>query len=669
MRMNYRLVQLILLAFTALLCACGDVGDSPEPDNVPSLAIVSAFDTVMDPTTSIAQNGVALHTPDLHGKLSGALPSGMAIEVFDTVDNSVVEGTVSITQTGQTFSWQFESTYELDAGPHALAASIVDSDNYALATSNTWAFSLADLDPAYGAALAFNSQDIVGGGTALMSVKVSNQNSGPVYPELTVTFPSGFTQDSFQNNSCGGSVSSTLNVVRLTGANVGGGASCTFAFEVHIPADATAMNYSIANNNGSNLLGLTAGGSFTWPESPSALDFSQLDIFITPLTDPGPASDVFWAGQIFSLNGYTGLQSPVLGSDTSNEGSGKQFLFSLWADENLAPGTLLEVKTGTPASAGIGGGSFCNADSTTADGANGAQCRFRYNWVVGHTYRFRVTPIPFDPSANTGGPGWYQSAVTDVTPSEPNPVTFVIGQINTFNGKTLIPNTAVDTWIEYFDWNDTRTTCTSSAYSQFKVHVEAKDALGKKYVPVPSKDSNSSCPGGVSTSLDSSTNSITMTINQDQTAQGLIKTTQGGDTLCLSGVQQDNVPSNSNTASLDPCPSEEDVLRDGGASYAYYLWVMAADHTIQLAGSYCLTNDDPQRAASAVFIQSCSAGAKNQQWQWNPNSPTDIQAGAPGTNSGMCLTGVGQGDTISLSLASCTTNSRPWSIPGKTFAY
>ncbi|MBA5760286.1 DUF3472 domain-containing protein, partial [Escherichia coli] len=68
----------------------------------------------------------------------------------------------------------------------------------------------------------------------------------------------------------------------------------------------------------------------------------------------------------------------------ASEGVGKQFLFSLWG--------ATAAKPGTPASAGIGAGSYCTVSGSATDGSAGAQCRYRYDWQAGHTYRFRITP-------------------------------------------------------------------------------------------------------------------------------------------------------------------------------------------------------------------------------------------------------------------------------------
>ena len=639
------------------------------PASPQSLTIDTVIDTVMSPNVNVASGGVALHSPSIGGTLGSSLAAGTTVAVFDGASATALRGVLSFPSSSQPLRWQFVPVASLNSGSHTITAKVVKSDASVVATSNPWTFKVADLGPSYGTTLAFKSSEIVAGGTALMTVQIINQSSAPVYPELLVDFPAGFTQDGFQNNLCGGTPSSNSNVVRLTGAIVQAGTTCTFAFNAHLPANATRMDYRIRNNNGSALLGITAGGGFTWQTSSGRKELSRLDMFITPVTDPGPGSNVYWANQIYNLNGYTGLQSPVLTGGSPSEGSGKQFLFSLWASNLPVGKTVLEVKTGTPASAGIGGGSFCTASPSATDGSNGAQCRYRYNWTAGHTYRFRVTPVPFDQNTNSGGPGWYQSEVTDVTPNEPNPVSFVIGQINTWNGKSVIPMTNVVTWVEYFDWNNNRTTCSTSAYSQFKMHVEAFDTLGNRVsIPPATGGPNSYCPGVSSASVDSGTNTATMTAYQNQTSQGLLKTAVAGKSLCLYGALQDNVPPSDNAALLKTCPTENDVLRDGRVPYGPNLWVMASDRTIRSVNSYCLTNADPMQPG-AVFVQSCTPGSTNQLWQWDAGTPTSIRSGAPGTNTGMCLTPSTVGTNTTLKLASCTPSSVQWTVPGQSFSY
>ena len=155
--------------------------------------------------------------------------------------------------------------------------------------------------------------------------------------------------------------------------------------------------------------------------------------------------------------------------------------------------------TGTPATARIGGGSFCNSGNTgVVDGAGGAQCRYRYDWTTGHTYRFRVSRAPDQVGTDYNkAPMTYrqcfQSEVTDMEAywSKDTPASegtrFVIGVIcmdkhKNWTDKGACQGGSVYTPTEYWDRNP-RAACTSQAYSKATFHVEAtalNGSLAKK---------------------------------------------------------------------------------------------------------------------------------------------------------------------------------------------
>ena len=510
--------------------------------------------------------------------------------------------------------------------------------------------------------LASNSPSV--SGTDAATLTLTNSGTINANAALTVSMPGGFSAFGF-NSVCGGTMtSSSATQLSLTSATVPAGGSCTFTFTLNVPAPAylpasnqrtfAISSISVAGASAMSsataptvsFLGSTPGlYSDTWFPS-SVTSVSVLDMYITPQTDPGPHSNVFWSNQMGGLGGYTGLQSTVL---VGSEGAGRQFLFSIWGATN--------AQTGTPPSAGIGAGSYCTVSGTATDGTAGAQCRYRYNWQAGHSYRFRVTP-----NKNLGT-GWFTSNVTDVTPGSTGD-SFDIGSIFVGATKVMVPTTYISQWVEYFDWNSERTSCSSVPYTNAQFSVQALDSSGAPVsVPAPSAYANTSCPASFANVK--VTNSVTSEIGAPlQTAQGLFKA--NGSCLTTKSGLTDGNPVGSNNVILCVCPSASAVQTQGGASFSSFLWVWAADATIETENSYCLTSVSASGAAgSGMTLQTCVPGALNQQWL-NVSGPTGsagnyIQAKA----SGMCLAPSGN----ALVLASCAASNAVWTPPGKSFSF
>ncbi|WP_409071731.1 hypothetical protein [Burkholderia ubonensis] len=210
--------------------------------------------------------------------------------------------------------------------------------------------------PAYTAALTLASLSPSVGGTDKATLQLANTGTVPAAAGLTIGMPAGFTADGLTSSACGGALAANDATVTLSGATVPAGGACTFTFTTHVPPVASlpppgARSFSITASTAPNLatlssssaptlkgfLGATPGlYSNTWFPS-TVRSVAILDLFITPQTDPGPNSNVFWSNQVNSLHGYTGLQSTELVSAT--EGVGKQFLFSLWGATAAKPGT------------------------------------------------------------------------------------------------------------------------------------------------------------------------------------------------------------------------------------------------------------------------------------------------------------------------------------------
>lgn len=373
----------------------------------------------------------------------------------------------------------------------------------------------------------------------------------------------------------------------------------------------------------------------------------RLDMFITPGADPGPASNVFWSNQLDSLGGYTGMQTTEL-SDA--EGHGRQFLFSLWGATDARPGT--------PASAGIGAGSYCTVSKTATDGDKGAQCRYRYEWQVGHTYRFRVTPD------EKLGKGWYKSNVTDVTP-DGDGTSFDIGSIYKPAFPADIPSGDIKQWVEYFDWGNPRTTCLSVARSDVRMSAEAFDAQGRPiYLPAYAMSGQNSCqdqPMAIRptfTRIARDGSGVRMEGATSQTAEGFIRS--AGSCL-ISSLPQGGVDQ---TVSIGACPTKRMVEQKGGRYFSQYFWVLAADGSIQQKSSQCLTAKTGSRA---IVVSACAPGQAAQRWRVAGSTDGDGQSVRLVSGlSGLCLGREGSG---LAGMSACTDKDVLWTVPGKSFQY
>ncbi|MBZ5793733.1 DUF3472 domain-containing protein [Burkholderia contaminans] len=509
--------------------------------------------------------------------------------------------------------------------------------------------------PAYTAALTLATLSPSVGGTDKATLKLANTGTAPAAAGLFIGMPAGFSANGL-TSTCGGTLADDgASRVALSGMTVPAGGACTLGFTLDVPPVASlppagARGFTIAADTAAGLATLSAATaptlsgflgstpglySNTWFPS-TVRSVGTLDLFITPKTDPGPNSNVFWSNQINSLNGYTGLQSTELVS--ASEGVGKQFLFSLWG--------ATAAKPGTPASAGIGAGSYCTVSGSATDGSAGAQCRYRYQWIAGHTYRFRITPD------TSQGPGWFKSNVTDVTPGSTGD-SFDIGSIYVGNKQTQVPVSSISQWVEYFDWNSSRTSCASVAYTNAQFSIRAYDSIGNAVtVPAPSVTVNKSCPASDANA--SEENGVATLIGGPrQSAAGLVKAS-GACLTATSGL------SDGSPAALAACPTRASVRTSGGTHFNPQLWVVAGDGTLQTKYSYCLTAQ-----ANGTLLRTCVAGATDQQWLVKAGTgPGSAQLVSQPT--GRCLVPAAGG---ALSLQPCTAATAVWTAPGKSFAY
>ncbi|KWF32500.1 hypothetical protein WL88_24320 [Burkholderia diffusa] len=511
---------------------------------------------------------------------------------------------------------------------------------------------------AYTATLTLASPSPSVGGTDKATLKLANTGTAPAAAGLFIGMPSGFSASGL-TSTCGGTLTDDgTSRIALSGMTVPAGGTCTLGFTLGVPPVAAlppagARSFTITADTAAGLATLTAAtaptlsgflgstpGLYSDTSFPSTVrSVGTLDLFITPATDPGPNSNVFWSNQIGSLNGYTGLQSTELVS--ASEGVGKQFLFSLWG--------ATAAKPGTPASAGIGAGSYCTVSGSATDGSAGAQCRYRYEWHAGHTYRFRVTPD------TSQGPGWFKSNVTDVTNGTTGD-SFDIGSIYVGTTQTQVPVGWISQWVEYFDWNSSRTSCASIAHTDAQFSIRAYDAIGNAVpVPAPSVTVNKSCPASYANA--SQANGVATLIGgPQQSAAGLVKSS--GACLTASGGLADG-----SVATLGTCPTLASVRASGGTHFNPQLWVVAGDGTLQTKYSYCLTAQAPG-STSGALLRTCVPGTASQQWQ--------VKAGTlPGTAqlvsqaTGRCLAPAGG----ALTLQACSAATAVWRTPGKSFAY
>ncbi|WP_126285897.1 RICIN domain-containing protein [Burkholderia stagnalis] len=530
-------------------------------------------------------------------------------------------------------------------GGAALAALLFTPLTAIAASTYTATLTLASLSPSVG-------------GTDKATLRLANTGTAPAAAGLVIGMPAGFTANGF-TSACGGTLTGDgAAQLALTGATVPAGGSCTFTFTLGVPPVASlppagARSFSVTASTAPGLATLTASTaptlnsllgatpglySNTWFPS-TVRSVAILDLFITPQTDPGPNSNVFWSNQVDSLHGYTGLQSTELVS--ASEGAGKQFLFSLWG--------ATAAKPGTPASAGIGAGSYCTVSGSATDGSAGAQCRYRYDWQAGHTYRFRITPD------TSQGPGWFKSNVTDVTAGASSD-SFDIGSIYVGTTQTQVPVSSISQWVEYFDWNSSRTSCASVAYTNAQFSIRAYDTLGNTVkVPAPSVTVNKTCPSSYANASESN-GVATLVGGPQQSAAGLVKA--NGACLTATSGLRDGSP-----AALAACPTPAAVRASGGTHFNPQLWVAAGDGTLQTKYSYCLTAPAPG-AAGGALLGTCVPGEAAQQWHVTAG-PQPGAAQLVSVPSGRCLAPAGG----TLGLQPCSAATAVWATPDKSFAY
>jgi len=324
----------------------------------------------------------------------------------------------------------------------------------------------------------------------------------------------------------------------------------------------------IASEKGPDNFGATPGSyaNQKWP----TIDRTSEDYFITVNVDPGPTSNVFWSNQfsVGTFGGYTGLQTTYLRSTTGNS-AGDMFLFSVWG--------ATKSKLGSE-------GSWCIGDT---DGVGGQSCRMLHSWIVGHTYRFRLS---------IDSEGWLTSTVLDLDSS----TTFIIGHIFLNSSiKTVNPGLE-DQWTEYFEWNNGRTSCGTVPFSSVTFSASSTTGNSVIYPSISETHTSKTCKSYTTISTNSENKSKSTQING---VGNSVRTQIHNNGLCLNAA---GGLSEGATMILYPCGTPPTIGKNEA-------WVYANDGSIRSDSNYCVTASNTQNGI--VTLQECvPGGAINQEW-------------------------------------------------------
>ncbi|WP_160309818.1 RICIN domain-containing protein [Chromobacterium subtsugae] len=331
-------------------------------------------------------------------------------------------------------------------------------------------------------------------------------------------------------------------------------------------------------------------GTYTHYRFPAAASagLDAVDFTITVKRDPGYSANVYWANQ-FDLVGtsgaYTGMQS--------NGGGARTFLFSAWDTTDAKPGSA---------------GSYCTSFSGEGTGRS---CRIHVDWKQGHSYRFRVA---YEPG------GWLGVTVTDQADGS----SFKLGSIKTAASK-ISPRNMVN-WTEYFEWNNSRSTCLGQPYSLAAFAAPVGSAGGKTMTAAISGSSVSdACPAYSKVTVYSQSSEQENGIGNSARAP----IANAGQCLDAKGGLGDGV-----AAITYAC--------NGGANQS---WVHAADQSLQLQNNYCL-----EETGSGVEVRSCSGKSR---WALAAGHVRSLR-------SGLCLSANRPGQPVSL--LQCGGQGQQWSL-------
>ncbi|MCE2880263.1 MAG: RICIN domain-containing protein [Comamonadaceae bacterium] len=495
---------------------------------------------------------------------------------------------------------------------------------------------------AYIGELNLSKGAIAPAGTVYGSLKVLRRTSSASAAALTFTLPRGFMVSGWTStfysdgkpvtsgaSRCAPSGSADTGVITVPSFQLPkAGDYCLYRFKLQAPQLALLSRYSPSfalTFSGSSLkltrdslqvnanlpevrppveLGKSPGPGTWWEDLVSSKGLSRMEVTMTPHTDPGPMSYVFWANQI-DIGGYFGMQSTYLRDESGK--LGRLFIFSIWSGKAFKKGSS---------------GSWCIKGDE--DGPFRG-CRYVHDWKPGYSYVFSLT---------AEGDGWFKLSVLEKETKK----SFVVGSLQVdakLNpaqaGETIRP-VGFATWVEYIQWNDPRTNCESVARTEMTVSATAKDAAsGKvlKYQQAPwTRPKSGVCLDVTDQRVDQSKDlhTVFLTGAPESSAFGNLKGSSG----CLQAEFpfEDSRPDQANAAVFKSCVSKSKF--DAGA-VAEHQWVLADDGTVRMLSDYCLTARDPLGAVgSSVIVASCIKGAANQRWK-----RTNLQL-ASGV-SGACL--------------------------------
>ncbi|RLU86347.1 hypothetical protein CTZ27_25615 [Streptomyces griseocarneus] len=331
-----------------------------------------------------------------------------------------------------------------------------------------------------------------------------------------------------------------------------------------------------------------------------AKGLSDVTFRTTVTKDPGRAANVFWSHQFGFTKGngaYTGMQA-------NGPGEKRMFLFSVWDATEAKPGSA---------------GSYCVDFGGEGEGKS---CRITYDWQQGHTYRTRV--------AHEGN-RWFGVTVTDETTGG----SFKLGSIRAASDR-ISPDGMVD-WTEYFEWSDSRASCSDQPYSQARFGLPEADN-GKVKAKISGTSASRSCPNA--SRIDVNSTGSVQSNAMGNSVRGPVTEPGGKAVTGTSGTV--------GRPAVLARPTGNDNQQ----------WVLGKDKALHLMKSgMCLdVAEGGTRNGTPVLVYDCTGGA-NQQW---------VRSGSGLRNpvSGRCLTAPSTADGTALQIRDCTgARTQQWTVP------
>ncbi|MEU1346222.1 ricin-type beta-trefoil lectin domain protein [Streptomyces sp. NPDC005775] len=354
----------------------------------------------------------------------------------------------------------------------------------------------------------------------------------------------------------------------------------------------------------------TTPGTYTNYSFAGAPVLTDVTWSTTVLHDPGYRANVFWSHQFGFDKGsgaYFGMQS--------NGGSKRTLLFSVW--------DVSEAKTGSS-------GSWCLNFGGEGEGMS---CRMNLDWTAGHRYTFEVA---------AEGDGWFGATVADTVTG----ASYKLGSIRT-PAAAISPSGMVD-WTEYFEWNNSRSTCYDQPFSDARFGVPTGNGGTVTGAVASTSSSDNAC--APMTRIDTAAGSTVQNLAVGNSVRGAV-TGPAGKCLDAFGGVADGV-----VADLYTC--------SGSANQA---WVKAADGTLRLPSDYCLSAEGTGNGA-AVRVRDCAGtgaggAVTDPARQWTYKATTHALVNKA---SGRCLDVPGSetANGTALGLWDCHGGAnQQWNVP------